>query len=45
MPALNEDYVADDEELFLRIIDRLTRGGVLTDLVLIGSWVLPINRV
>jgi hypothetical protein len=36
--------VANDEDLFLKIIDRLTEGGVLTDIVLIGSWVLPIYR-
>jgi hypothetical protein len=36
--------VADDDELFLTIIDRLAQGGVLTDIVLIGSWVLPIYR-
>ena len=41
---LNEDYVGDDDELFLKIIDRLAQGGVLTDIVLIGSWVLPISR-
>ena len=44
MPTSNEDYVADDDELFLTIIDRLAQGGVLTDIVLIGSWVLPIYR-
>jgi len=36
--------VADDDVLFLTIIDRLANGGVLTDIVLIGSWVLPIYR-
>lgn len=36
--------MADDEGLFLKIIDRLAKGGVLTDIVLIGSWVLPIYR-
>lgn len=36
--------MADDEDLFLKILDRLTKGGVLTDIVLIGSWVLPIYR-
>ena len=36
--------MADDEGLFLKIIDRLAKGGVLTDIVLIGSWVLPILR-
>ena len=45
MPTLNEGYVADDDELFLNIIGRLARGGVLTDIVLIGSWVLPIYRM
>lgn len=34
--------MADDDELFLTIIDRLAQGGVLSDIVLIGSWVLPI---
>ena len=42
---MNEGYVADDDELFLNIIGRLARGGVLTDIVLIGSWVLPIYRM
>lgn len=37
--------MADDDELFLTIIDRLARGGVLDDIVLIGSWVLPIYRM
>lgn len=36
--------MAGDDELFLTIIDRLAQGGVLTDIVLIGSWVLPIYR-
>ncbi|MFP4012352.1 MAG: GSU2403 family nucleotidyltransferase fold protein [Spirochaetaceae bacterium] len=36
--------MADDDELFLTIIDRLSQGGVLTDIVLIGSWVLPVYR-
>ena len=36
--------MADDDVLFLTIIDRLANGGVLTDIVLIGSWVLPIYR-
>ena len=36
--------MADDEDIFLKIIERLTEGGVLTDIVLIGSWVLPIYR-
>ena len=27
---LNEDYVVDDEDLFLGIIDRLAKGDVLT---------------
>jgi hypothetical protein len=40
----NEGYVADDEGLFLSIIDRLAKGRVLPDIVLIGSWVLPIYR-
>lgn len=34
-----------DEDLFLAIIGRLAKGGVLTDIVLIGSWVLPIYRL
>ena len=34
-----------DEDLFLTIIDRLSQGGVLTDIVLIGGWVLPVYRV
>ncbi len=32
----------NDEDLFLKIIDRLAKGGVLSDIVLVGSWVLPI---
>lgn len=44
MRTLNEDYVANDEELFLKIIGRLAQGGVLTDIVLVGGWVLPIYR-
>ncbi len=41
----NEDYVADDEDLFLKVIDQMAKGGVLTGIVLIGSWVLPIYRM
>lgn len=37
--------MAEDEDLFLTIVDRLSQGGVLKDLVLVGSWVLPIYRV
>jgi hypothetical protein len=36
--------VADDDDLFLSIIDKLAQGGVVHDIVLIGSWVLPIYR-
>lgn len=36
--------MAGDDGLFLTVIDRLAQGGVLTDVVLIGSWVLPIYR-
>ena len=34
----------DDDGLFLSIIDRLSKGGVLSDIVLVGSWVLPMYR-
>lgn len=44
MPTLSEDYVVKDYGLFLTVIDRLAQGGVLADVVLIGSWVLPIYR-
>ncbi|MFP4484857.1 MAG: hypothetical protein ACLFO1_08390 [Spirochaetaceae bacterium] len=33
------------EDLFLSVIDRFAKGGVLSDIVLVGSWVLPIYRV
>lgn len=36
--------MADDKDLFLKIVGVLERGGVLNDIVLIGSWVLPIYR-
>ena len=36
--------MADDKDLFLKIVGLLERGGVLDDIVLIGSWVLPIYR-
>lgn len=32
------------EALFLKVIKQLSEGGILTDIVLIGSWVLPIYR-
>lgn len=41
---LNEDYVAENDELFLTIVDRLAQGGVLADIVVIGGWVLPIYQ-
>lgn len=34
----------NDESLFLNIIDKLSSGDVLQDIVLIGSWVLPIYK-
>ena len=36
--------MADDNDLFLKKVGLLERGGVLNDIVLIGSWVLPIYR-
>lgn len=33
-----------DEDLFLRLIQELDNGGVLQQIVLIGSWALPIYR-
>lgn len=33
-----------DENLFLKIIEKLDTGNVLQQIVLIGSWVLPIYR-
>ncbi len=36
--------MANDDDLFLTIIGKLAKGGVLNDIVLIGSWVLPIYR-
>lgn len=33
------------EDLFLAVIDRFAKGGVLSDIVLVGSWVLPIYRI
>ena len=44
MPTLNGDCVENDDGLFLNVIDRLAKGGVLSDIVLVGSWVLPIYR-
>ena len=32
------------DSLFLKIIDKLSAGDVLRDIVLIGSWALPIYR-
>ena len=32
------------DSLFLKIIDKLSAGDVLQDIVLIGSWALPIYR-
>lgn len=32
------------ESLFLKIIDKLDTGGVLQQIVLVGSWVLPVYR-
>lgn len=40
----NGDCVENDDDLFLTIVDRLAKGGVLSDIVLVGSWVLPIYR-
>lgn len=34
----------DDEELFLRIISGLDKGGVLQKLVLVGSWALRVYQ-
>lgn len=34
----------NDEDLFLTVIGRLAAGGVLRDIVLTGSWVLPVYR-
>mgnify|MGYP000048466849 CR=1 FL=1 len=34
----------NSESLFLKIIDKLDSGGVLQDIVLIGSWALPVYR-
>jgi hypothetical protein len=36
--------VDSDENLFLKIIEKLDTGNVLQQIVLIGSWVLPIYR-
>ena len=33
-----------DEDLFHSIIGRLDAGGILTEIVLIGGWVLPVYR-
>ena len=32
------------DNLFLKIIEKLNTGGVLRDVVLIGSWALPIYK-
>ena len=34
----------NSESLFLKIIGKLDAGKILQDIVLIGSWVLPIYR-
>jgi hypothetical protein len=36
--------VDDGESLFLKILDKLAAGSVLQDVVLVGSWVLPVYR-
>ena len=36
--------MGSDEDLFLRLIQELDNGGVLQQIVLIGSWALPIYR-
>lgn len=33
-----------DESLFFKVIEKLAEGNVLQDIVLIGSWVLPVYR-
>lgn len=34
----------NQSELFLEILSRLDKAGVLSKIILIGSWCLPINR-
>jgi hypothetical protein len=36
--------VGSTEDLFLRLLQELDKGGVLQQIVLIGSWALPIYR-
>ena len=36
--------MGNDEDLFLRLIQELDNGGVLQQIVLIGSWAFPIYR-
>lgn len=42
---MNGGSVENVEDLFLAVIDRMAKGGVLSEIVLVGSWVLPIYRV
>ena len=39
-----EVFVESDESLFFKVIEKLAEGNVLQDIVLIGSWVLPVYR-
>lgn len=36
--------MGNNKNLFLKIIETLDKGNVLQDIVLIGSWVLPVYR-